>query len=154
MSVIILDLDNCISDDAWRVKHIDWSAPVSTRYTNYHSLAGMDRLANNPELLCKGHDIVVSTSRPDTVRMQTTGWLLRNGLRPWIIMMRPVGNQEPSVDLKRSNLLALRDGYNVKFGDILMAYDDHAEIVEMYKEHGVPAQVLRVHDTKMYKEQV
>ena len=42
MSFIILDLDNCIADDQWRISRINWQhKDPMRRYHDYHSLRMM-----------------------------------------------------------------------------------------------------------------
>lgn len=144
--MIILDMDNCISDDGWRLKFIDDSLPVETRWNEYHAQCAMDRPANGPELLCKGHTVIISTSRPDIYRAHTINWLARVNVFPWIVMMRKNDDHSPSVVVKERNLRALRDAYEVRLDAITMAFDDRADIIEMYKRNGVPATRLWIHD--------
>ena len=72
MSVIILDLDNCIADDSWRIPKINWAAedPLN-RYHDYHSLSGFDTAHNHDLYINTRCDIVIFTARPIMYRALT-----------------------------------------------------------------------------------
>jgi hypothetical protein len=152
MSLIILDLDNCIADDQWRIRRIDWSETDPTaRYHVYHGLAAFDRIANTD--ICRPlvpHDIVVFTARPSFYKAPTAEWLRRNGVNFNALFMRPNNNHICSRDLKLMFLNSLVKEFGVDPGSIACAYDDRDEVVDMYRRFGIKAEVRKIHDTCAY----
>lgn len=149
--MIILDLDNCISNDLWRIKHIGWQhKDINRRYHDYHLLAGFDECRNR-ELFEGRGDIAVFTARPVMYRAITTEWLARNGVHWKHLLMRNDSDHSHSVDLKERQLNWLISHYDVPLGSITHAYDDRPDVVEMYKRRGVPASVRFIHNVSAYK---
>ena len=62
----LIDLDNCLCDDEWRIPYILWQKtnPME-RYHNYHLLGAFDNIANKSVLLQRDVEIVILTARPD-----------------------------------------------------------------------------------------
>lgn len=149
----IFDLDNTISDDGWRIQHIDWSKnnPFE-RYHTYHLLAGFDALGNRDLLHSFGENtqIVVFTARPEFYAPITREWLERNGVDYCAILMRPTDDHSPSVDLKRRQLLKFFDMMGTQPSDILCAYDDRKDVVQMYRDHGVNGRLTSIHNVCAY----
>lgn len=152
MSIIILDLDNCIANDEWRIKEIDWEQENPTaRYHNYHGLAAFDEPGNTDLFNCLvPHDIVIFTARPKFYGAPTAEWLKRNGINFSLLFMRDNNDHTHSKELKRRFLVELIQGMGVDPGKIVCAYDDRDDVVEMYKKLGIPAEVRKIHDTCAY----
>lgn len=152
MSLIILDLDNCIANDEWRIKEIDWEQDNPTaRYHNYHALAAFDEPGNTDLFNCLvPHDIVIFTARPKFYGAATAEWLKRNGVNFSLLFMRDNNDHTHSKELKRRFLVELIQGMGVDPGKIVCAYDDREDVVEMYKKLGIPAEVRKIHDTCAY----
>lgn len=150
--VRILDLDNCISDDGWRISRIDWhQTNLDRRYHDYHSLAPFDLLGNG-QLVCTPCDIAIFTARPVSYRAATEEWLRRNAIRSQYLIMRNDGNHMPSDMLKRQQVEWLVAHYGVGLYDIEMAFDDRPEVVEMYKSLGIKAEVAAIHNLCAYSK--
>lgn len=109
---VILDLDNCCADDAWRIPQIDWTATdPDARYHVYHALGFYDGPAQLPERLKQLIDarcidqLHIVTSRPARYRQATESWLRANGvydIAPVVTLnMRPAFDHRPSPDVKR-----------------------------------------------------
>jgi hypothetical protein len=151
MSIIILDLDNCIADDRHRIPHIRWKMlDPDRRYHDYHMLSAWDEPGNHDLWQDTPHDIVVFTARPVAFSTMTREWLRRQGIRPREILMRNPNDHRPSVALKRTQLLWLTSYYGVKLTDIAAAYDDRLDVVEMYRDRGLHAEVRAIHDLCAY----
>ena len=153
MSCVILDLDNCIADDAWRIPRINWqkSSPLE-RYHEYHSLSGFDRVGNT-DLFSEGHhDVIVFTARPVLYSAITHEWLERNGIRAKHVVMRNNDDHRHSVELKRHMLHWLPELYGVPWQEIVAAYDDRPDVIEMYKKHHIPAHLRCIHDVCAYTQ--
>lgn len=147
----ILDLDNCIADDAHRIPLIDWSAtdPVR-RWRTYHEASTQDRLGNEELIhVPAGSAIVVFTARPQIYSTITWAWLARHHVNASMVYMRRDGDDRGSVEVKREMLFQFlwHTGVDRKG---LEAYDDRAEIVEMYHSIGISAQVRKIHDRRTY----
>lgn len=147
--VVLLDLDNCIADDHWRHVHIDLRKTGDARFETYHSLAAFDRaetawMDDFPEI-AEARAIVL-TARPSKWRAMTQEWWNRvvvpqSGLQlsPSMIM-RPDGNTMHSVELKKMMLGWVLDPntrYLYPGEEIVGAFDDRADVVAMYREHGI-----------------
>jgi hypothetical protein len=93
------------------------------------------------------------TARPVDVAQQTRDWIRRYLIRDlavgYVLIMRNKGDHRPSVQLKREMVSSLPE-YGVKVEDIAHAYDDREDIVAMYREQGIPATVLKIHDVCAY----
>lgn len=151
MSVLILDIDNCIADDSWRIPRINWEIedPLN-RYHDYHSLSAFDSAHNHDLYINTRCDIVIFTARPIMYRALTEEWLKRHGVGYQLLMMRDMNDHRPSVELKHNQLMALFNNTEVKAGDIVGAYDDRPDVVELYRKFGIPAEVRFVHDVCAY----
>lgn len=151
MSFIVLDLDNCIADDQWRIPKINWQKkdPMD-RYHEYHSLSGFDRAGNKDLFQKTKHDIIILTARPVHYAPITMEWLNRQHIKPFALVMRNNDDHCPSVELKRKQMGWLMHLYGVNHKDIECAYDDRMDVVEMYLQHGIVAEVRAIHDTCAY----
>ena len=143
MEVTIYDLDNCLSDDSWRIPHIQYkNSNPRMRWHDYHARAAWDQCMYwPPEPVW-----VILTARPHEYRPMTHEWLKRNFLRPTLLCMRPDGDYRPSVDVKRQQLHDLFEVYGVTA--VRAAFDDHAEIVNMYRSEGIPSEIKRIHNVE------
>ncbi len=153
MKYVIFDLDNCLSDDSWRIDKIDWShfAP-DKRYAAYHDNCLGDAAANVEVLkfMTQQARPVFFTARPASVREKTLQWIQRElqAKTPWLFM-RGNDDHRPSVDLKRIMLKEFIE-MGVPKEDIVAAYDDHLGVLEMYREEGIAAFHLAIHDRCAY----
>lgn len=151
MSVIILDLDNCIADDSWRIPRINWQTDNPLwRYHDYHSLSGFDTAHNHELYINTRCDIVIFTARPIMYQAITQEWLKRHGVGHAMLMMRDMDDHCHSVELKEKQLHALFANTDVKAADIVGAFDDRPDVVQMYRKYGIPADIRFVHDVCAY----
>lgn len=74
-----------------------------------------------------------------------------------LIWMRPDDNHEPSVRLKAQALLQLGEQFDEEgnpsrfvMDNIACAFDDHHEVVQMYRRRGIRARQLAIHDVSAY----
>jgi hypothetical protein len=146
MNYVILDLDNCIADDGWRIPRIRWDRkdPME-RYHEYHSLAGFDTVANTDLFEFGDPAVIILTARPVLYRSITEEWLRRNRISYHHLIMRNNHDHRSSLDLKRHMLHWLPDMYGVPWKSIVAAYDDRDDIVEMYRKHHIDAHVRFAH---------
>jgi hypothetical protein len=162
--ITVWDLDNCLSDDGWRIKFIDWGAPDPwTKYRMYHTLCGSDA-AGNVELfkhwLAMGAKPVFCTARPEVCRSITQVWInthlgqaMRDhGHRTMPLYMRANSDHRPSRELKHSQVLHMLADHNAEPGNVVAAFDDHPEVLEMYRLHlGLPTQLVSIHEFSAYE---
>lgn len=146
---VLLDIDNCISDDGWRISFIDWRAPdLNRRYHEYLLRAPWDVLAN-ADLVRHDRPIIFFTSRPLNYRGLTVEWLSRQRIQWQHLLMRNDNDQRSSLSVKRWQLEQLVH-YDVDITTIHHAYDDRPEIVEMYRTYGISASVRAIHSACAY----
>ena len=148
MSFIILDIDNTISNDAWRIPRINWKEPDPfQRYHEYHQLSSFDEAGNHDLFQGTPHEIIIMTARPVHYHAQTEEWLLRKGIDPAIILMRNTSDHVHSKELKRQQLLSLKAMHGITREQIVCAYDDRQDVVDMYRRTlGIHAEVRRIHN--------
>lgn len=146
---IIWDLDNCLSKDNWRLDKIDWSTKcMDARYAEYHSHCGKDIPCNVylfKESLKNAYPIFI-TSRPEKFRKETSVWInvhLVHDDQYWLFMREP-GDYRKSVEVKQEVLINLEKNRTLKYTDIIAAYDDRADIVEMYQWFRIDAHILQI----------
>ena len=149
--MIILDLDGCIANDAWRIPRIAWQhADPSRRYHDYHSLAPWDESGNRELFAGRAGSIAILTARPVMFRAATVEWLARAGVRWEHLIMRNDGDHMPSAALKSKQLDWLLNHYGVELADIEKAYDDRPEVIEMYTQRGLRAERKWLHEVCAY----
>lgn len=146
----ILDLDNCIANDEWRIQFIDWNEQdMNKRYEKYHSCSFNDQIGNT-HLLRTEHDIVISTARPECYRATTIAWLDSKNIDCVSLFMRPDGDHRHSVDLKRDHLKLIASIHGAD--NIADAYDDRPDVVKMYMDNGIVAHVHAIHSLDAYRQ--
>lgn len=132
--MIIMDLDGCAADDRHRVQFVK---QIPKDYNAYHALMHLDPPINK-EIWQGRSDVIVLTGRPNNYFPQTTAWMEDHGMECYYMLMRPQGNVESAVDLKRrwaENLI--REGLHID-----KAYDDREDIVAAYRKLGIEAYVM------------
>jgi hypothetical protein len=136
----IIDLDNCLSDDQWRLPLIQHHhVKPNDRYWEYHEVCHRDlpgaRSRSKILQLSNNYKLLVFTSRPEVVRDKTRCWLHKWGIPHFALFMRPNDNQQTSVDLKREMLswaAKSPSSYQIEY-----AIDDRQDILDMYKSEGI-----------------
>jgi len=145
--ITILDLDNTISNDEWRISQIDWStSDPKLRYHRYHQLSHADKAGNHDLFVNKS--VVIFTARPEKYRDITIEWLAANAIDAAMVLMRCEGDHRPSKELKLAMFKHLRGFYSM--AEIEGAYDDREDVVQMYRSLGLNAHVRALHDTCAY----
>ena len=143
--MIILDIDNCISDDSARVKLIDWSkSDTFDRYDAYHR-ASMDDPAH-VEGFQGRDDVIIITSRPQSYCGLTRKWLARHGVTYELLLMRNMRNRLPSASFKICALAELIGSKDFSIEDIEVAYDDREDVLQAYRQIGLHAVQKKIHD--------
>lgn len=149
--MIIVDLDNCIADDGWRIKDIRWQhADPMRRYHHYHMLSAWDNLGN-VDIALSDEPRTIFTARPILMRTITEEWLRRKKVNYTFLIMRNDSDHRPSTEVKKSMLDGLFFHYGVFKSDIRMAFDDRPEIIEMYRSQDIPAELRKIHDEDAYQ---
>lgn len=167
-NTIILDIDNCVANDAWRIPYIDWSKEGDERYHIYHSLSEqdendfewVDRLISNLRIEFGAPlRFFFLTARPVRYRAQTERWLSDHFYTKYAsdpklhLLMRNNADLRGSPLLKTQQLNDLIDSYDVRLADILFAADDHPGVVAAYKAAGVDTVVHHaIHDLSAYQK--
>lgn len=130
MSIIIVDLDGCVSDDKWRRGYL--RPPF---YEDYHMLAPWDE-PQNLDIFAGGHAVAIFTARPSAYRLPTKEWLARRGIKWQWLFMRGLGNVDPSPLLKQKMFVSF--ARNRRISDIVAIYDDRADVLDALRQYGVP----------------
>lgn len=147
----ILDIDNCISNDAWRIPTIRWdTSDQFDRYHAYHMFSPFDE-PGNPHLFYgpEAEGAIIITSRPEFYRGITEEWLRRAGASWSRLLMRPDDDHRPSVEVKREHVHSLLHS-GIAPEQIECAYDDHLDIVRMYRRYGIRAEQVFIHQVSAY----
>lgn len=154
---VIFDLDNCLSNDAGRIAHIDWSKTGAERYAAYHRLCdtdppGYDARKLIEQVLERGLTPVFFTGRPESVRGQTVNWINANlDLAPYALMMRPTdGDPRHAAELKKWMLHEFCAGEQITASQIAAAWDDRHDVLAMYREFGILSNHRQLHSLSAY----
>ena len=143
--MIILDLDNCIADDKWRIPLINYDAPSDfVRFHAYHMASAGDPIANYHLVEQAGEQhIAIITSRPVNYRWLTVEWLARHRIQyDFLFMREKLSEGFSSPEVKRKAVRTLVTAFGVEA--ITMAYDDRPDVIAMYREEGIPATHLYI----------
>jgi len=136
----IVDLDNCVSDDHWRLELINLELPViNDRYKLYHEYCHLDTPGESRDYvleLAKRYKLIVFTSRPEAVRSKTLHWLEKWNIPTTQLFMRYDNDHRSSVLIKRTMLRMARQYHNC---NVQFAIDDRQDILDMYLAEGVPS---------------
>lgn len=136
---LLIDLDNCVAEDFWRLHLIDWANPdMDARFRQYH-LACVHDPAHHLFLTKLATRLTIITARPIEYAAQTIDWLTRHKVEYASLYMRPKGDHRQSVIVKEELLSMVKR-------PIDWAVDDRADIVTMYRRYSVPASILAIHD--------
>jgi hypothetical protein len=144
--MIILDIDNVIANDGWRIPLIDTrTTDLFKRYDDYHRASINDESGNRDIWAGTPHGIILLTSRPACYSEITVAWLKEQGVQWECLLMRCNTDYRPAVLVKRDQLRSLpKFGYVLS--NIYCAYDDRADIVAMYEAAGVAAARRFIHE--------
>lgn len=151
--IVLWDLDNCLSDDSWRLRFIDWHEDnPGERYAKYHALILGDEPGNLDvweRWLALNTEPVFVTGRPDTARYSTLHWIASHlGIQRPRLLMRNRNDHRPGERVKRDLLLNEPD---LRTPRVVAAYDDHPPIVEMYRrDFGISSHLLSIHSRRAY----
>jgi len=83
---------------------------------------------------CSSRDMWVLVGRSEEAREPTEDWLYKQGVYYNRLIMRPLGDERASAELK---LRWLHDG-TVPRDRILCAYANELPVVDMYRAEGIP----------------
>lgn len=134
-SCYIFDIDGTIADPSHRLHYIlndpkDWDAFFEACDQDapiYHMISLCEKLSTY-------NDIVYVSGRSNTTMKKTWEWLARHGLPLDPVYMREAGDHRPDNLVKLDLLDELRaDGF-----DPIMAFDDRNQVVDMWRENGIP----------------
>lgn len=134
---VVFDLDGTLALNEHRVHHI---RDGKKDYDAFHAACGSD-LPCEPVIRAlqahyvAGHRVEIWTGRSDQVRKETELWLLDRDINCLLLKrMRPAGDHQPDVNLKRTWLKEARKNG----GGPDLVYDDRDCVVAMWREMGVP----------------
>ncbi len=149
--VVIIDIDNCLADDAWRREFLRPQYEQSglrqslSPWHVYHDLAPLDTpgFVHEFEVFMRHEqptDVFFCTMRPEIYRYSTHHWLQRH--HPSIrgrVIHRGIEDERPPVRVKFSMLCEICRKYDFALSEIIAAFDDHRAVLDMYREEGLRA---------------
>lgn len=150
-NIAVFDIDGCISDDVWRRGRIPEGASQCAEYDHYHAGCGDDAtlVAGGTRLqqhIDNGDFIIFATARPFKVAELTINWLRsRFDIEPqqdFMVLMRKDADNRSAVEVKREMLGYVQTYAKESGRQVIAAYDDRLDIIEMYTEAGWPASIL------------
>jgi len=133
--VTIWDLDDTLVCTRHRLHYIQCTKPDWNRF---HEMMKEDTVIEPARIIYEAlfrFNImpIICTSRPESIREPTKDFIRENGLYFYQLRMRKDGDNRSSVDVKSEMLYDVkREQY-----DILMAFEDHPEVVDMYRQRGI-----------------
>lgn len=141
--VVMMDLDGCVADDRWRQNKLPHNGGS---WDEYHDGCDRDVVLGHGGAVLRshieaGHTIIFTTGRPAKVGKKSGDWITEHfGISKddFAILMRPDADHRRAVDLKAE----FADFVLGHKHDIVAAYDDRSDIVEMYRSKGINACVL------------
>lgn len=130
----IFDLEGTLTKNKWREIHVH-----QKRWDEFNILLPYDK--PNTDVILKlvqarsmGFEIVILTSKFEEYRKISEEWLIKH--RVWAhiseMVMREEGNYEKSPLCKERYVKEHRR-------NIAFAYDDRADIIQMYRSYNIPA---------------
>lgn len=146
--IAIFDLDGCLFDDEHRLPLINMSLEGDARYEAYHAEQRVDLvLEDGADLIKKAAEqnllVVFLTARPIKHSAATLDKLSRHfsklldGRFP--IYMRPNGDARSSVEFKREKVREIIAKAKDEGREVVVAFDDRQDVIDMYLSEGVPA---------------
>ncbi len=156
-TVAIFDIDGCISNDRWRRGEMPAEKSAGD-WEHYHSGFAIDEPCNMDKVLEQhdaGHAIAFFTGRPIKHEAETAKWLRGNIPKEvrkagCTFSMRQEGTTATSPVLKSEMVRSFEQ--DAKF-EIVIAFDDRQDVIEMYQRRGIAAHILRVPEPKAVKVQ-
>ena len=121
---VIFDIDNTILYHTNR-SPFDWN-----------DLSGDKLIEEMHNLICMYCDydykIILLTGRPESARLNTEKWLLKNDVPYHMLLMKKGNEKEHGYISKQEDLNRLKLYFDIKF-----AYDDDFKCAEMFKNNGI-----------------
>lgn len=136
-NTVIFDLDGTLADISHRLHHIDDS--VNKDWDAFHSLCINDEpiqygISVFKAMVRNGYRAIIITGRDESYSQETYSWLQEHlGYVP-LVLMRPNGDRRPDTEVKKEWLTS---GF-IELENVLMAFEDRARVVQMYRDMGIP----------------
>lgn len=132
---VVVDIDGVLSDAASRQHFLE--APRQD-WRGFFDACSDDPVIEEMRvllgLLDAGVRIVLLTARPERIHHLTEAWLRRYDIRWDVLIMRPWGDYDVSLDFKQATVHELRDyGFELR-----IAFEDDRRNVDMFRREGVP----------------
>jgi hypothetical protein len=159
-SVIFCDIDNCIADDGWRRKLIDFrQASLTQRYHEYHRASLADLPAYIEALVeCintaekqtgSKPSVVFLTARPEGYRDITLQWLHKNfdANGDFSLLMRPANDSRPSPHFKVETAQGWLFEEHLNPDNVFAVIDDREDVLDAFRNN---PQFADVHMMRWY----
>lgn len=145
--IILCDVDNVLADDSWRVGFVRHEHPDPIQcFHAYHVASALDSVANLHLVRVPGARVVLLTAMPEEYEPYRREWLTKARVPYEFILYRPRGNFDSAVEVKRAMVRLLRVQYQMDFAEVVAAYDDRRDVVEMFCEEGLPGKRVFIVD--------
>lgn len=130
----VFDVDGVLADVRHRLHHLERRPKNWVAF--FAECAGDAPLPDGVRLAvetAEASDVVYLTGRPEWIREATEAWLLRHGLPPGPVYMRPAGERRPARIVKPSLLRRLARGRKVT-----LVVDDDPLVCDAFERDGWP----------------
>lgn len=167
-NMMIVDIDNCISNDVWRQPLLRQQVtkgvaeilpPGLVDYHRYHELCAFDEPAFVDEFrfeweTLEGPDVFFVTARPDFYWNPTVEWLTRHWVQVFGIpegeiinrlIMRETEDRRRSAVVKREQVQQCMNGW-ANLSQVLCVYDDVPDVLIAYQSLGLQTKRVNVRE--------
>lgn len=133
--VIIFDIDGTLANSEERAEKFlagdikDWDS----FYANCDKDECIESTCEFCKILGSSHRVIYLTGRPESIRKQTSFWLVKNLLPNGLLFMRKDGDHRPDYVVKREIYeQEIKDKY-----DVIGVFEDRDSCVKMWRELGL-----------------
>jgi len=136
----IFDIDGTLANIEHRLHFIqDTPKDWDSFYDNVDRDLPIEHMIELAKIIGRVHPLVFSSGRRESTRHKTGNWLADQGLFGPIYMRKDDDYRADNIIKKEIFYQILADGY-----EPIMAFDDRTQVVEMWRELGLPcAQVAK-----------
>jgi len=133
-NIILFDIDNTLANMDHRAhylqrEHVDW---VEFEQQAIYDPPIIETIMAAQAYKAVGKQVWCWTGRTERIRSLTETWLLNHGVPFSQLLMKPVGNEEPT-ELTKLNWL---NNAPVPRDRVICAYDDDPRVIQVLREKG------------------
>jgi len=133
--IVLVDIDNTISDSSWRQALI-----AEENWDSFHAASTFDKPINSVvglvNVLSKHYTVIAHTGRTEKFRKITMEWLCNHRVEFNQLWMRPNHDYRPAHEIKLEQAI---EAYGQNLSDhVSFIIDDDERVIEAYSAMGVP----------------